>query len=162
MVILRTYIKYSIDTIKMSMAITSTLSSTARQLKKHGIGEYVSSLLRGRITPLSRVQHRQIEEVSEAKNVEMLDVSAPAYVSRHPTVANYFTIDLTGLKAMTQELADLFGLTLPDSFKRQAHIRTGIGPLLSVEYADRGASRGVNSCCMSATRSSCKVSCSAV
>ena len=32
---------------------------------------------------------------------------------RHPTVANYFTVDLAVLKELSQELAELFGLTLP-------------------------------------------------
>lgn len=43
---------------------------------------------------------------------------------RHPTGANYFTVDLTVLQAMTQELADLFRLTLPIPFKKQAHTRS--------------------------------------
>jgi hypothetical protein len=38
-----------------------------------------------------------------------------AFLSHHPTVANNLTVDLAGLKMMAQELADLFGLTLPVS-----------------------------------------------
>jgi hypothetical protein len=48
-------------------------------------------------------------------------VSAPAYESRYPTVANYFTVELAVLKELSQELADLFGLALPVSLKKQAH-----------------------------------------
>jgi hypothetical protein len=48
-------------------------------------------------------------------------VSAAAYESRHPTGANYFTVELTVLNEMTQALADLLGLTLPVSLKKQAH-----------------------------------------
>ena len=33
-------------------------------------------------------------------------------LSRHPAVANYLTVELAALKAMTQDLAELFGLTL--------------------------------------------------
>ena len=44
-----------------------------------------------------------------------------AYVFRHPTVVNYLTVELAVLKEMAQELAELFGLTLPIPFKEQAH-----------------------------------------
>jgi hypothetical protein len=33
--------------------------------------------------------------------------------SRHPSVASYFTVELTVLKEMAQALAELFGLSLP-------------------------------------------------
>jgi hypothetical protein len=33
--------------------------------------------------------------------------------SRHPSVANYSTVELQVLKELSQELAYLFGLTLP-------------------------------------------------
>ena len=36
----------------------------------------------------------------------------------HPTVSNYFTVDLAVLKELSQELAELFGLTLPVSLKK--------------------------------------------
>ena len=45
-------------------------------------------------------------------------VSEVPYVSRHPKGANYLTVDLAELKAMTQELARLFGLALPVSWKK--------------------------------------------
>jgi len=45
-------------------------------------------------------------------------ISAAAFLSRHPKDANYFTVDLTVLKKMAQELADLFCLTLPVSWKK--------------------------------------------
>ena len=40
-----------------------------------------------------------------------------AFLCRHPSVANYLTVELTELKEMAQALADLFGLTLPVSCK---------------------------------------------
>jgi hypothetical protein len=36
----------------------------------------------------------------------------PPSLSRHPSGANYLTVELTELKEMAQALADLFGLTL--------------------------------------------------
>ena len=65
--------------------------------------------------------------------------SAP-YVSRHPTVANYFTVDLAVLKEMAQELAELFNLTLPVLFKRQAHKTAGyqLGPEPRFTTSPRG------------------------
>ncbi|GAC1356886.1 MAG: hypothetical protein NVSMB38_38820 [Ktedonobacteraceae bacterium] len=41
-----------------------------------------------------------------------------ALLLHHPTVSNYFKVDLVMLKAMSQELADLFSLTLPVSWKK--------------------------------------------
>lgn len=72
--------------------------------------------------PLDGVSYMGLDEVLEAV-IEKLYVSAAACVSRHPKGANYPTVDLAVLKEMTQALADLFGLTLPESFKRQAHKR---------------------------------------
>jgi hypothetical protein len=37
----------------------------------------------------------------------------------HQSFANFFTVDLTVLKEMSQALADLFGLTLPVSLKNE-------------------------------------------
>ena len=45
-------------------------------------------------------------------------INAVAYELPHPKDANYFTVDLTVLKKMAQELADLFCLTLPVSWKK--------------------------------------------
>ena len=56
--------------------------------------------------------------------MEKLYVSAPASLSPHPTVANYFTVDLAVLKELSQELADLFGLTLPIPWKKLAYKAT--------------------------------------
>jgi hypothetical protein len=42
--------------------------------------------------------------------------------SRHPTVANYFTVDLAVLQELSQELAQLFNLTLPIALKKQMHL----------------------------------------
>ena len=39
------------------------------------------------------------------------------FLSRRPTVSNYFTVELIVLKEMTQALADLFGLMLPVTLK---------------------------------------------
>jgi hypothetical protein len=52
---------------------------------------------------------------------EKLYVSAAACESRHPSVMKYPTVELTVLKDLSQELADLFDLTLPIPFERQAH-----------------------------------------
>jgi len=41
--------------------------------------------------------------------------------SRHPSVANYLTVELAALKEVSQELAELFGLSLPVSWKKQAN-----------------------------------------
>jgi hypothetical protein len=43
----------------------------------------------------------------------LFDLSAAACVSRHPSVASYFTVELTVLKEMAQALAELIGLSLP-------------------------------------------------
>jgi hypothetical protein len=59
-----------------------------------------------------------IEEISEAQNAEMLDVNAVACVLRRPSAAHYLTVELAALKEMTRELASLFGLTLPVSYKK--------------------------------------------
>jgi hypothetical protein len=58
-------------------------------------------------------------------HLEIHLISAAAFLSRHPIGANYFTVDLAVLKETSQELADLFGLRLPVSGKKQAH--KGIG-----------------------------------
>ena len=42
-----------------------------------------------------------------------LYVSAAAFLSRHPSVANYLTGELLALKELSRELAELFGLALP-------------------------------------------------
>ena len=52
-------------------------------------------------------------------------VSAAASLSHHQSVSNYFTVVLAGLNAMARDLADLFGLALPDAFWKQARTRTG-------------------------------------
>jgi hypothetical protein len=49
------------------------------------------------------------------------EISAAAFLSRHPKGANYLTVELTVLKELSQELANLFGLALPVSCKKQAH-----------------------------------------
>ena len=48
---------------------------------------------------------------------EKLYVSAAASLSRHQSFSNYITVDLAVLRELSQELADLFGLTLPVSLK---------------------------------------------
>jgi hypothetical protein len=50
--------------------------------------------------------------------VEKLYVSAAAFLSRHPSVANYFTVELAVLKEITQALAELFGLKIPEHLKQ--------------------------------------------
>jgi hypothetical protein len=54
-------------------------------------------------------------------DVEKLYVSAAASSARHQSATNYFTVDLTELKELSQELAELFSLTLPVSLKKQSH-----------------------------------------
>ncbi len=38
-----------------------------------------------------------------------------------PSVANYLPVELAALKEITQELAALFGLTLPVSYKEEGY-----------------------------------------
>jgi hypothetical protein len=59
----------------------------------------------------SQFNHTVFAEHSEA-NVGDFEVSAAAFLCRHPSVANYPTVELNVLKEMAQALADLFGLTL--------------------------------------------------
>src|SRR5215472_9565810 len=70
----------------------------------------------------------------------MEELILAAFLSRHPTVANYFTVDLAVLKEMAQELAELFNLTLPVLFKRQAHKTAGhqLGPEPRFTTSPRG------------------------
>ncbi len=56
--------------------------------------------------------------------VEKLYVSAAAFLCRHRSVANYPTVELAVLKEMSQELAELFGLSLPVTCKKQANQAT--------------------------------------
>jgi hypothetical protein len=39
-------------------------------------------------------------------------------LSHHPSAANYLSVELAALKELSQELAELFGLTLPFSLKK--------------------------------------------
>jgi len=48
-------------------------------------------------------------------SVSYAGLGTAACGSRHPSVANYFTVELAVLQEMTQMLADLFGLKLPGS-----------------------------------------------
>jgi hypothetical protein len=52
-------------------------------------------------------------------------VSAAASLSPHQSVSNYFTVELTELKEVTRVLADLFGLRIPVTGKKQAHQTVG-------------------------------------
>ncbi len=49
---------------------------------------------------------------------ETFTATSALYELPHPTVSNYFTVDLAVLKELSQELAELFGLTLPVSLKK--------------------------------------------
>ena len=69
--------------------------------------EPVHSLL----TPLDAVSYVSIGG-GKASDTVLLNLSAAAFLSRHPSAANYLTVELTVLKEMSQALADLFGLTL--------------------------------------------------
>ena len=59
----------------------------------------------------------RVMDVALEDEAEKPYVSAAACVSRRPSGTNYFTVELTVLKEMTQALANLFGLTLPVSGK---------------------------------------------
>jgi len=52
-------------------------------------------------------------------------VSAAASLSRRQSVATYFTVELTELQEVTRVLADLFGLRIPVTGKKQAHQTVG-------------------------------------
>ena len=67
--------------------------------------------------PLDRVSYTGMDAALEDE-AEKPYVSAAASLSPHPTVANYFTVDLMILREMAQALADLFGLRLPVSWKK--------------------------------------------
>lgn len=51
-------------------------------------------------------------------DAEKLHLSAAACESHHQSVANYPTVDLADLQAMIQDLTELFGLMLPENFRR--------------------------------------------
>jgi hypothetical protein len=70
------------------------------------------------VAPLNRVSYTGLEKPLEAYAAD-LSVSAAASLSAH---SNYFTVDLAVLKEIAQELAELFGLTLPVAFKKQVHL----------------------------------------
>jgi hypothetical protein len=65
-----------------------------------------------RLLPLGSISYAGLDAVLEDE-AEKPYVSAAAFLSRHLTVANYSTDELTVLKETTQVLAGLFGLTLP-------------------------------------------------
>ena len=66
--------------------------------------------------PLDNISYARLKAALE-DGAEKLYVSEPAFLSRHQSVANCFTVDLAVLKGLSQELADLFGLTLPTPFQ---------------------------------------------
>jgi hypothetical protein len=81
------------------------------------VNELAQQTMRGRMSahwflPLDRISLARIDAVLD-DSAEKLYVSAFPYEAPRPSVANYFTVELTELKTMTQELADLFDLTLP-------------------------------------------------
>lgn len=45
----------------------------------------------------------------------MAEITWVPFLYPHPSFSNYLTVDLAILKAMSEELAKLFGLTLPVS-----------------------------------------------
>ena len=55
------------------------------------------------------------------RSVNVVLVTSAPCESRRQSVVNYFTVDLTALKEVSQALAELFGLSLPVSWKKQAH-----------------------------------------
>ena len=54
-------------------------------------------------------------------NRPILLISAAACESHHPKGANYLTVELAGLKEMTQDLADLLGLAIPVNLFQLSH-----------------------------------------
>ena len=75
--------------------------------------------------PLDSISYAGLDVALE-DGAEKLYVSAAAFLSPHRNVANYFTVDLAVLKEMTQELAELFCVTLPVLLNKQPHIRAGV------------------------------------
>jgi len=67
--------------------------------------------------PLDSISYTSLDAALKDRT-EKLYVSAAASLSPHPKVANYLTVELTVLKELSQELAKLFGLTLPFSLKK--------------------------------------------
>jgi hypothetical protein len=74
--------------------------------------------------PLDSISYTRLD-AALGDEAEKLYVSAAAFLSRHQSVANYFSVDLAGLKVMARELAELFGLALPVTWKKQAHQTAG-------------------------------------
>ena len=66
------------------------------------------------VSPPEGISYAGIDAALEDDG-EKLYVSAAACAYPHPSVANYLTVELATLKEITQELAALFGLALPDS-----------------------------------------------
>jgi hypothetical protein len=48
------------------------------------------------------------------RSVNVVLVTSAAFLSRRQSVANYLTVELTVLKEMTRQLAELFGLKFPE------------------------------------------------
>ena len=63
-----------------------------------------------------------------------LYVSAAASLSRHPSAANYPTVELVALKDLSRELADLFGLALLIPFESQTYKTAGY--LTAAQFVD--------------------------
>ena len=58
-------------------------------------------------------------------DIFMEELISAAFLSRHPSAAKYLTVELRALKELSQELAELFDLTLPVAFKKQSHTKAG-------------------------------------
>ncbi len=74
--------------------------------------------------PLDSISYEGLGAALE-DDAEKLYVSAAAFLSRHRTVTYGATVNLTRLREITQDLAELFGLTLPSRFTQQIHKKTG-------------------------------------
>ena len=70
--------------------------------------------------PLDRIGYTGMDAALEDE-AEKPYVSAAACESRRPSVANYLAVELAALKEMSQALADLFGLRILESCKKEAH-----------------------------------------
>jgi hypothetical protein len=70
--------------------------------------------------PLGSISYAGLGATLEDE-VEKLYVNAFPCGARYPKGANYLTVELAVLKALSQELAELFNLTLPMALKNQTY-----------------------------------------
>jgi hypothetical protein len=96
-----------------------------RERIRHIVNKLAQQTMRGSVSahwwlPLDSISYTGLD-AALGDEAEKLYVSVFPCGAPHPTVANYFTVDLPVLKELSQELAELFGLSLPVSCKKQAN-----------------------------------------